>query len=174
MQENEDVESLSEMVDEVDVRRRLKLDRGLGKGNDASTTVGGGIGGGCITNYELMEYLKRREQRDEELFKRMDAREERLLSLLERTVVAIEALAAIVPAKDNNNIIMRNDKATCVPSDDEEQGGGGEGSKAIEPCQEDQQHSTVPGKKEMGAGGECTEEESTPLPVVPLEADKEE
>ncbi|KAL9885204.1 meso18E isoform 1-T1 [Glossina fuscipes fuscipes] len=45
------------------------------------------------TNYELIEYLKRREKRDEELLRRMDAREERLLNLLERTVLAIEALA---------------------------------------------------------------------------------
>lgn len=49
--------------------------------------------GGDSTNYELIEYLKRREKRDEELLKRMDAREERLMGLLERTVVAIEALA---------------------------------------------------------------------------------
>ncbi|KAH8392957.1 hypothetical protein KR200_004417, partial [Drosophila serrata] len=48
---------------------------------------------GDSTNYELIEYLKRREKRDEELLKRMDAREERLMGLLERTVVAIEALA---------------------------------------------------------------------------------
>ncbi|XP_058974655.1 uncharacterized protein LOC101900402 isoform X4 [Musca domestica] len=47
---------------------------------------------GDSTNYELIEYLKRREKRDEELLRRMDAREERLLNLLERTVVAIEAL----------------------------------------------------------------------------------
>ncbi|XP_065364731.1 uncharacterized protein meso18E isoform X2 [Calliphora vicina] len=47
---------------------------------------------GDSTNYELIEYLKRREKRDEELLRRMDAREERLVSLLERTVVAIEAL----------------------------------------------------------------------------------
>lgn len=47
---------------------------------------------GDSTNYELIEYLKRREKRDEELLKRMDAREERLVNLLERTVVAIEAL----------------------------------------------------------------------------------
>ncbi|XP_001991107.2 uncharacterized protein LOC6564632 [Drosophila grimshawi] len=49
---------------------------------------------GDSTNYELIEYLKRREKRDEELLKRMDAREERFMSLLERTVVAIETLAA--------------------------------------------------------------------------------
>ena len=48
---------------------------------------------GDSTNYELIEYLKRREKRDEELLRRMDAREERLVNLLERTVVAIEALA---------------------------------------------------------------------------------
>ncbi|XP_070143959.1 uncharacterized protein meso18E [Drosophila kikkawai] len=48
---------------------------------------------GDSTNYELIEYLKRREKRDEEMLKRMDAREERLMGLLERTVVAIEALA---------------------------------------------------------------------------------
>ncbi|KAH8238155.1 hypothetical protein KR032_000512 [Drosophila birchii] len=48
---------------------------------------------GDSTNYELIEYLKRREKRDEELLKRMDAREDRLMDLLERTVVAIEALA---------------------------------------------------------------------------------
>ncbi|KAM7346592.1 meso18E isoform 2-T6 [Cochliomyia hominivorax] len=47
---------------------------------------------GDSTNYELIEYLKRREKRDEELLRRLDAREERLVSLLERTVVAIEAL----------------------------------------------------------------------------------
>ncbi|XP_067636814.1 uncharacterized protein meso18E isoform X2 [Eurosta solidaginis] len=51
------------------------------------------------TNYELIEYLKRREKRDEELLRRMDAREERLLALLERTVVAIEALAGKKPAE---------------------------------------------------------------------------
>ncbi|XP_037933005.1 uncharacterized protein LOC119667768 isoform X2 [Teleopsis dalmanni] len=50
---------------------------------------------GDSTNYELIEYLKRREKRDEELLKRMDAREERLLSLFERTVIAIETLAQI-------------------------------------------------------------------------------
>ncbi|XP_060663621.1 uncharacterized protein DDB_G0271670 [Drosophila nasuta] len=49
---------------------------------------------GDSTNYELIEYLKRREKRDEELLKRMDAREERLMQLLERTVMAIETLAA--------------------------------------------------------------------------------
>lgn len=49
---------------------------------------------GDSTNYELIEYLKRREKRDEELLKRMDAREERLMNLLERTVFAIETLAA--------------------------------------------------------------------------------
>ncbi|KAH8251971.1 hypothetical protein KR026_002387, partial [Drosophila bipectinata] len=49
---------------------------------------------GDSTNYELIEYLKRREKRDEELLKRMDAREERLMNLLERTVVAFETLAA--------------------------------------------------------------------------------
>lgn len=49
---------------------------------------------GDSTNYELIEYLKRREKRDEELLKRMDAREERFMNLLERTVVAIETLAA--------------------------------------------------------------------------------
>lgn len=48
---------------------------------------------GDSTNYELIEYLKRREKRDEELLRRMDDREERLVNLLERTVVAIEALA---------------------------------------------------------------------------------
>lgn len=48
---------------------------------------------GDSTNYELIEFLKRREKRDEELLRRMDAREERLVNLLERTVVAIEALA---------------------------------------------------------------------------------
>ncbi|XP_030378704.1 uncharacterized protein LOC115627222 [Scaptodrosophila lebanonensis] len=48
---------------------------------------------GDSTNYELIEYLKRREKRDEELLKRMDAREERLMNLLERTVIAIETLA---------------------------------------------------------------------------------
>ena len=47
---------------------------------------------GESTNYELIEFLKRREKRDEELLRRMDAREERLLALFERTVVAIEAL----------------------------------------------------------------------------------
>ncbi|XP_069966093.1 uncharacterized protein meso18E isoform X1 [Bactrocera oleae] len=76
--------------------------------SDCSSVIGGdGIGGsakskrklststdgGDSTNYELIEYLKRREKRDEELLRRMDAREERLLALLERTVVAIEALA---------------------------------------------------------------------------------
>ncbi|EDW86294.2 uncharacterized protein Dwil_GK15888 [Drosophila willistoni] len=49
---------------------------------------------GDSTNYELIEYLKRREKRDEELLKRMDAREERFMNLLERTVIAIETLAA--------------------------------------------------------------------------------
>lgn len=49
---------------------------------------------GDSTNYELIEYLKRREKRDEELLKRMDAREERFMNLLERTVIAIEQLAA--------------------------------------------------------------------------------
>ncbi|EDW66325.2 uncharacterized protein meso18E [Drosophila virilis] len=53
---------------------------------------------GDSTNYELIEYLKRREKRDEELLKRMDAREERLMNLLERTVIAIEQLAAAKPA----------------------------------------------------------------------------
>lgn len=48
---------------------------------------------GDSTNYELIEYLKRRERRDEEMLKRMDEREERLLNLLERTVLAIENLA---------------------------------------------------------------------------------
>lgn len=48
---------------------------------------------GDSTNYELIEYLKRREKRDEDLLRRLDAREERLVNLLERTVVAIEALA---------------------------------------------------------------------------------
>ncbi|XP_070075431.1 uncharacterized protein meso18E [Drosophila takahashii] len=48
---------------------------------------------GDSTNYELIEYLKRREKRDEEFLKRMDAREDRLMNLLERTVVAIETLA---------------------------------------------------------------------------------
>ncbi|KAH8304708.1 hypothetical protein KR044_003197, partial [Drosophila immigrans] len=52
---------------------------------------------GDSTNYELIEYLKRREKRDEELLKRMDAREERLMQLLERTVLAIETLAAGKP-----------------------------------------------------------------------------
>ncbi|GBP09407.1 hypothetical protein EVAR_73471_1 [Eumeta japonica] len=47
---------------------------------------------GDSTNYELIEYLKRREKRDEELLRRMDAREERLVSLLERTVMAIESI----------------------------------------------------------------------------------
>lgn len=49
---------------------------------------------GDSTNYELIEYLKRREKRDEELLKRMDAREERLMTLLERAVMAFETLAA--------------------------------------------------------------------------------
>ncbi|XP_022219931.2 uncharacterized protein LOC111072395 [Drosophila obscura] len=49
---------------------------------------------GDSTNYELIEYLKRREKRDEELLKRMDAREERFMNLLDRTVIAIEKLAA--------------------------------------------------------------------------------
>lgn len=49
---------------------------------------------GDSTNYELIEYLKRREKRDEELLKRMDAREERFMNLLERTVIAIEQLAS--------------------------------------------------------------------------------
>lgn len=48
---------------------------------------------GDSTNYELIEYLKRRERRDEEMFKRMEEREKRLLNLLERTVIAIECLA---------------------------------------------------------------------------------
>lgn len=73
--------------------------------NLSDCSSGGGVGGsvkckrklststdGDSTNYELIEYLKRREKRDEELLRRMDAREERLVSLLERTVVAIEAL----------------------------------------------------------------------------------
>lgn len=46
------------------------------------------------TNYELIEYLKKREKRDEEMFKRMEEREERLIRLLERTVVAIEHIAS--------------------------------------------------------------------------------
>lgn len=46
------------------------------------------------TNYELIEYLKRREKRDEEMFRRMEEREERLINLLERTVVAIEHIAS--------------------------------------------------------------------------------
>lgn len=49
---------------------------------------------GDSTNYELIEYLKRREKRDEELLKRMDAREERIMSLLERAVAAFETLAS--------------------------------------------------------------------------------
>ncbi|XP_017066997.1 uncharacterized protein LOC108105084 [Drosophila eugracilis] len=52
---------------------------------------------GDSTNYELIEYLKRREKRDEEFLKRMDAREDRLMNLLERTVVAIETLAVRRP-----------------------------------------------------------------------------
>ncbi|XP_023297643.2 uncharacterized protein LOC111680248 isoform X1 [Lucilia cuprina] len=57
---------------------------------------------GDSTNYELIEYLKRREKRDEELLRRMDAREERLVSLLERTVVAIEALVQHKCTHHNN------------------------------------------------------------------------
>ncbi|KAL7743227.1 hypothetical protein ACLKA6_016173 [Drosophila palustris] len=56
---------------------------------------------GDSTNYELIEYLKRREKRDEELLKRMDAREERLMNLLERTVFAIETLAASRATSNN-------------------------------------------------------------------------
>uniref|UniRef100_A0A0K8UP79 Myb/SANT-like DNA-binding domain-containing protein n=1 Tax=Bactrocera latifrons TaxID=174628 RepID=A0A0K8UP79_BACLA len=82
--------------------------------SDCSSVIGGdGIGGsakskrklststdgGDSTNYELIEYLKRREKRDEELLRRMDAREERLLALFERTVVAIEALAGKKPVE---------------------------------------------------------------------------
>lgn len=83
--------------------------------SDCSSVIGGGddIGGsakskrklststdgGDSTNYELIEYLKRREKRDEELLRRMDAREERLLALLERTVVAIETLAGKKPTQ---------------------------------------------------------------------------
>ncbi|KAL5277506.1 hypothetical protein ACFFRR_002622 [Megaselia abdita] len=45
------------------------------------------------TNFELIQYLKRREKRDEYMMKRMEEREERLLKLLERTVMAFEVIA---------------------------------------------------------------------------------
>lgn len=59
------------------------------------------------TNYELIEYLKRREKRDEKMLKRMEEREERLIRLLERTVVAIECIAS---HNYNQNNISNNCK----------------------------------------------------------------
>ncbi|XP_055371703.1 putative uncharacterized protein DDB_G0286901 isoform X2 [Condylostylus longicornis] len=50
--------------------------------------------GGESTNYELIEYLRRREKRDEDMYKKMNDREERLINLLERTVIAFERIAA--------------------------------------------------------------------------------
>lgn len=101
-------------LDAIDIRRGLKID-GITGGRSGhgvrSMDEGEGDGDGddntCSSNYELIEYLKRREQRDEEMLKRMDAREERLLNLFERTVVAIEALSAVMSPK------QCNDKATC-------------------------------------------------------------
>lgn len=91
-------------IDGIDVRHGLKLGaisrngrmpQGVGSMDDCD-------GDDTIsTNYELIEYLKRREERDEEMLKRMDAREERLLNLFERTVVAIEALSAVIPKQNN-------------------------------------------------------------------------
>uniref|UniRef100_A0A1A9WDQ7 Myb/SANT-like DNA-binding domain-containing protein n=1 Tax=Glossina brevipalpis TaxID=37001 RepID=A0A1A9WDQ7_9MUSC len=74
---------------------------------------------GDSTNYELIEYLKRREKRDEELLKRMDAREERLLNLLERTVLAIEALAhkscnQILNSRNSNEVTVNNNNNTST------------------------------------------------------------
>ncbi|KMZ10696.1 uncharacterized protein Dsimw501_GD26864 [Drosophila simulans] len=70
---------------------------------------------GDSTNYELIEYLKRREKRDEELLKRMDAREDRLMNLLERTVVAIETLAVKRALTFPVNPIKENAPATARP-----------------------------------------------------------
>ena len=78
------------------------------------------------TNYELIEYLKRREIRDEELMKRMDAREERLMALLERAVLTFEALAskqccshqlsttANLSNNNNNNTSSNNNNGNTV------------------------------------------------------------
>ncbi|ALC49562.1 meso18E [Drosophila busckii] len=71
---------------------------------------------GDSTNYELIEYLKRREKHDELLLKRMDAREERLMNLLERTVIAIETLAAgkLAATATSTNTNARLETATVV------------------------------------------------------------
>ncbi|EDW45295.1 GM16184 [Drosophila sechellia] len=66
-------------------------------------------------NYELIEYLKRREKQTEELLKRMDAREDRLMNLLERTVVAIETLAVKRALTFPVNPIKENAPATARP-----------------------------------------------------------
>lgn len=87
--------------------RRLKLRSGRGAGT--STDDGGGDDL-STTNYELIEYLKRREQRDEEMLRRMDAREERLLGLFERTVVAIEMLTAVVPKHNCKDMPLDKEK----------------------------------------------------------------
>ncbi|XP_053951861.1 uncharacterized protein LOC128859136 [Anastrepha ludens] len=72
---------------------------GIGGSAKSKRKLSTSTDGGDSTNYELIEYLKRREKRDEELLRRMDAREERLLALLERTVVAIETLAGKKPVE---------------------------------------------------------------------------
>lgn len=69
---------------------------------------------GDSTNYELIEYLKRREKRDEELLKRMDAREERLMTLLERAVMAFETLAAGKTATASSSSSSSTTEATST------------------------------------------------------------